>query len=84
MRRLTLFATTIVLALAAAAPAGAVPRHIHSVTTPAGTTEFGAGVSTNAPCVAFLNLHFNVHLGAFTQGNPNTVSVQVIGPDCPA
>ena len=74
---------SLVLALAVAAPAGAVPRHIHSVTTPGGTTEFGAGVSTNAPCVAFLNLHFNVHLGAFQQ-NPNTVSVQVIGPDCPA
>ena len=57
---------------------------IDSVTTPAGTHEFGAGVSTNAPCVAFLNLHFNVHLGAFAGSNPNTVSVQVIGPDCPA
>jgi hypothetical protein len=84
MRRFVYLAT-LVLALAVAAPAGAVPRHIHSVTTPGGTTEFGAGVSMNAPCVAFLNLHFNVHLGAFAESeNPNTVSVQVIGPDCPA
>ena len=81
MRR-SAFLAAIAFALAAAGPAGAVPRHVHSVTTPAGTHEFGAGVSENAPCVAFLNLHMNVHLGAFTQGNPNSVTVQFIDGVC--
>jgi hypothetical protein len=83
MRR---FALIVILALAAAAPAGAVPepvpRHVHSITTPGGTHEFGAGVSHNAPCVAFLNLHMNVHLGAFGP-NPNGVSIQLV-PGVPA
>ena len=84
MRRFV-YLGTVVLALAMAGPAGAVPRHIHSIITPGGTTEFGAGASTNAPCVAFLNLHFNVHVGVFMAGdNPNGLTVQVIGPDCPA
>jgi hypothetical protein len=80
MRR---FALCAIIALAMAAPAGAVPRHIHSITTPGGTTEFGAGVSTNAPCVAFLNLHFNVHVGVFLEGdNPNAISIQGISGTC--
>jgi hypothetical protein len=75
------YLATLVLALALAGPAGAIPRHIHSITTPAGTHEFGAGVSEQAPCVAFLNLHMNVHLGAFGP-NPNGVSVQFIDGVC--
>jgi hypothetical protein len=76
MRRFAVIGT---IALALAAPAGAqvVPRHVHSITTSSGTHEFGAGVSHNAPCVAFLNLHMNVHLGAFGP-NPNGVSVVFI------
>lgn len=81
MRRIALFGT-IAVAMAAASTAGAVPRHVHSVTTPGGTHEFGGGVSNNAPCVAFLNLHENVHLGAFAGTNPNTVTVEFISGDC--
>jgi hypothetical protein len=80
MRRLA-FIGTIALALAVATPAAAIPRHVHSITTPAGTTEFGGGVSNSAPCVAFLNLHENVHLGAF-EPNPNTVTVEFIDGVC--
>jgi hypothetical protein len=83
MRRF-IYLATLVLALALAGPAGAVPRHVHQITTPAGTHEIGAGVSENAPCVAFLNLHFNVHIGVSMAGN-NPIGVsRVIGPDCPA
>jgi hypothetical protein len=83
MRRLAVLGT-IAVALAVAGPAAAqtVPRHVHSITTPAGTHEFGAGVSHHAPCVAFVNLHMNVHLGAFGP-NPNGVSIQLI-PGVPA
>jgi hypothetical protein len=82
MRRFA-FLATIVLALAVAAPASALDRHVHSITTPGGTTEFGAGVSNNAPCVAFLNLHENVHLAVFLAGdNPNAISVQFISGVC--
>jgi hypothetical protein len=82
MRRFALLAT-VALSLAAAAPAGAVPRHVHSITTPGGTHEFGAGVSEQAPCVAFLNLHFNVHVAVFMAGdNPNTVTIRGIPGEC--
>jgi hypothetical protein len=82
MRRFALLGT-LVLALAAASPAGAVPRHVHSITTPGGTHEFGGGVSHHAPCVAFLNLHENVHLGVFMAGdNPNAISVEFIAGSC--
>jgi hypothetical protein len=79
MRRFALLLATIALALGAAAPAGAVQRHVHSITTPGGTHEFGGGASLNAPCVAFLNLHENVHLAVFAAGdNPNGISVEFI------
>jgi hypothetical protein len=56
---------------------------VHSITTPGGTHEFGGGVSTQAPCVAFLNLHENVHLGVFVAGdNPNGISVEFISGTC--
>ena len=82
MRRFAVFGT-IAAALAVAGPAAAqtVPRRVHSITT-AGTHELGAGVSHQAPCVAFVNLHMNVHLGAFGP-NPNGVSIQLI-PGVPA
>jgi hypothetical protein len=83
MRRFALCGS-LVLALAAASPAGAIPRHVHSIGTPGGTHEFGGGVSRNAPCVAFLNLHENVHLAVFGDGNnPNAISVDFsIGGEC--
>jgi hypothetical protein len=82
MRRFA-FLATIVLALAVAGPASALDRHVHSITTPGGTTEFGAGVSNNAPCVAFLNLHENVHVAVFLAGdNPNAISVRFITGVC--
>ena len=80
MRRFVYLATPV-LAMAVASPAGAIQRHIHSITTPGGTTELGVGVSEQAPCVAFLNLHTNVHLGAFGP-NPNTVTVEFIDGVC--
>jgi hypothetical protein len=82
MRRFALCGV-LVFALAAASPAGAVPRHVHSVTTPGGTQEIGGGVSFEAPCVAFLNLHENVHLAVFASGtNPNAISVEFISGTC--
>jgi hypothetical protein len=82
MRRFALCGM-LVLALAAASPAGAVPRHVHSITTSGGTHEFGGGVSFHAPCVAFLNLHENVHLAVFASGdNPNPISVEFIDGTC--
>ena len=66
-----------------ATPAGAVPRHIHFLTTPGTTTAIATGVSEHAPCTAFLNLHENVHLGVFLGGQfPNTVSTQIIPGTC--
>jgi hypothetical protein len=82
MRRFVLWGT-LVLALAAPSPAGAIPRHVHSITTAGGTHEFGGGVSNEAPCVAFLNLHENVHLAVFAAGdNPNAISVEFIAGEC--
>lgn len=82
MRRSAVLAV-IALALATAGPAGAIPRHIHMITTPGGTHSFGAGVSENAPCVAFMNLHMNVHVGVFLAGdNPNGVSTVGIPGVC--
>ena len=83
MRRFALCGI-LVLALAAVSPAGAqVPRHVHSVTTPGATHEIGGGVSFNAPCVAFLNLHQNVHLAVFASGtNPNAISIEFISGTC--
>ena len=66
-----------------AAPAQAVPRHIHSLTTPGTTTEIAGGVSEQAPCTAFLSLHENVHLDVFLGGQfPNTVTVEFIEGTC--
>ena len=66
-----------------AAPAYAVQRHIHSLTTPGGTHAIASGVSEHAPCTAFLNLHENVHVGVFLGGQfPNTVTVEFIEGTC--
>jgi hypothetical protein len=66
-----------------AAPAYAVQRHVHSLTTPGGTHEIAGGVSNHAPCTAFLNLHENVHVAVFLGGQfPNTVTVEFIEGTC--
>jgi hypothetical protein len=67
MRRL------IVLSLAASALAATagqanaqVPRHFHSFATPSGETHtIARGLTTNAPCRAFLNFHGIVHTEVF-------------------
>ncbi len=54
------------LALAAAPAYGQLPRHEHPLTTKSGKTHvIAAGVSSQAPCNAFVNFHFNVHRGVF-------------------
>jgi hypothetical protein len=63
----------VVLALAASALAATVgqanaqvPRHFHSVTTPSGDAHtIAQGLTTNAPCEAFLNFHQIVHTEVF-------------------
>jgi hypothetical protein len=56
-------------------PAGAVPRHVHMLTTPNDETHaIAGGVTFHAPCQAFLNFHEIVHTTVFgistTQKNP--------------
>jgi hypothetical protein len=83
MRRFVVLLTAVGALALLAAPAQAVTRHIHSLTTPGTTTEIAIGVSEHAPCTAFLNLHENVHVGVFLGGQfPNTVTVQFIEGTC--
>jgi hypothetical protein len=83
MRRFLVLLTAVGTLAWLAAPAQAVTRHIHSLTTPGTTTEIAGGVSEQAPCTAFLNLHENVHLGVFLGGQfPNTVTVEFIEGTC--
>jgi hypothetical protein len=70
-----------------------VPRHFHSFATPSGKTHtIAQGLTTNAPCEAFLNFHGIVHTEVFgvvggAEGkNPRgPLSAQVIQPmqTCP-
>jgi hypothetical protein len=63
----------VVLSLAATALAATVgqanaqvPRHFHSFATPSGNTPtIAQGLTTNAPCQAFLNFHGIVHTEVF-------------------
>ena len=83
MRRLAVLLIAVGVLAWLAAPAQAVQRHIHSLTTPGTTTEIAGGVSEEAPCTAFLNLHENVHLSVFLGGQfPNTVTVEFIEGTC--
>jgi hypothetical protein len=67
-----------------ASPSGAVPEHLHCVTTPGGTHAIAGGVTNHAPHdTAFHNLHGNVHLGAFAT-NPIDIAVDSTQPyTCP-
>jgi hypothetical protein len=68
MRKL-LVASAVIGALGAVSPAHAqdpVPRHFHLLTTPSGETHtIAKGLTTNAPCGAFLNFHGFVHTEVF-------------------
>ena len=56
-----------------------VPRHLHSLTTPSGKTHtIAQGLTTNAPCGAFLNFHGFVHTEVF--GTPATGGKHPLGP----
>jgi|SRR5919109_2380331 hypothetical protein len=53
-----------------------LPRHTHPLTTPSGDAHLIArGVSSHAPCTAFVQFHFNVHRGVFgvSEAGPNNV-----------
>jgi hypothetical protein len=78
MRRVLIILGLLALLILPGAPAGAVPRHLHILTTPNGKSHsIARGVTFEAPCVAFLNLHENVHEAVFgttgtgTLKNPN-------------
>jgi hypothetical protein len=89
----------VVLAIAAsalAAPVGQanaqIPRHFHSFKTPSGKTHtIAQGLTTNAPCQAFLTFHRIVHTEVFglVEGagkNPlGPLTAQVVQPQefCP-
>jgi hypothetical protein len=84
MRRVALLLVAAGVLGLSASPANAVPRHVHNLTTPSGETHsIGQGVSLQAPCTAFLNLHNNVHLDVFAAGkNPNPLAVTFIPGEC--
>jgi hypothetical protein len=68
MRRLVVLSLTAgaLTAMAGQANAQQVPRHFHSFATPSGKTHtIARGLTTNAPCRAFLNFHGIVHTEVF-------------------
>jgi hypothetical protein len=74
MRRLLLTCLAVAALLMMAVPASGsevVPRHLHLLTTPNGTTHtIARGLTFHAPCTAFLNFHEMVHETVF--GTPAT------------
>lgn len=84
MRRLALIFVIVGALGLMAAPANAVPRHVHELTTSSGKTHSVAGgVSEHAPCTAFLNFHNNVHLDVFMDGpNPHSLTPVFIAGEC--
>jgi len=86
MRRLILATLAVAALLIPAASASGVERHVHMLTTQSGNIHpIAGGVTSHAPCTAFLNFHNNVHLGVFadpTSPNPNTVAVVFTGEFC--
>jgi hypothetical protein len=66
-----IFAGMLVLPAVPAQAQEIVPRHVHQLTTPNGTTHaIAGGLTSNAPCTAFLNFHEIVHETVF--GTPGT------------
>jgi hypothetical protein len=84
MRRVALMLVVAGVLGLSASPANAIPRHVHNVATPNGESHsIAKGVSFQAPCTAFLNVHNNVHLGVFAAGkNPNPLTVTFIPGEC--
>jgi hypothetical protein len=80
--RKVLVATVAAAALAAMAgeaQAQGVPRHFHLLSTPSGDTHaIAGGLTTNAPCQAFLNFHGLVHMDVF--GTPTVEGRHPLGP----
>jgi hypothetical protein len=67
MRRLVVLSLVASALAAMVGQANAqVPRHFHSFATPSGETHtIAQGLTTNAPCGAFLNFHGIVHTEVF-------------------
>ena len=83
MRQFLVFLMVVATFALVAAPASAVTRHVHLLTTPGGTHAIAGGVSNHAPCTAFLNFHEGVHVGVFLGGQfPHTVTPQFISGTC--
>jgi hypothetical protein len=86
MRRYVVACGVALLAVLGAAPASAVPPHLHCVENASGNTHsIARGVTLHAPHEsAFHNFHGNVHLGAFAGNNPNVISADLTAPfTCP-
>lgn len=87
MRRVPLVAACVALLLAfTAGPTLAVPLHLHCLESASGKVHsIGRGVTAHAPHdTAFHNLHFNVHVAVFINGN-NPLDFTAVGPTgtCP-
>jgi hypothetical protein len=67
MRRLVVLSLAVsALAVTVGQANAQVPRHFHSFATPSGKTPtIAQGLTTNAPCQAFLNFHGTVHTEVF-------------------
>ena len=60
------------LTLLSAAPALAVPIHLHCLHTPGTVTAIAGGLTANGPQGAFDTFHANVHHGAFDNNSPSS------------
>lgn len=84
-RTLALVAIGVGGVLVAAGSTGAVPEHLHCITTPNGETHaIAGGVTNHAPHdPAFHNFHGHVHMGAFAT-NPIPIEADLTEPyTCP-
>ena len=68
---LTLIAA-LSITLLSAAPALAVPIHLHCLHTPGSVHAIAGGLTANGPQGAFDNFHTNVHQGAFVNNSPSS------------
>jgi hypothetical protein len=60
------------LTLLSAAPALAVPIHLHCLHTPGTVHAIAGGLTANGPQDAFDNFHAYVHQGAFVNNSPSS------------